>query len=284
MTDLRFNRAAKFSLAAASDCAKDLKLTYVGTEHLLLGLLKTAPELFPGDSAVEDLEDRVYARVGLPTRRKGTRSAEKLPYTSLAKKVFKSAQGVARQSRAASVDAMHLLSALVADKGIAGEILTQSGFQWDWAGKTTTDGRSRDAALELVRIDDESELPYYEQIVAQIKEAVAAGDLNPGDRLPSVRSLADHLELAPGTVARAFAFLEREGVVETSGPRGTTVAFPQRRRAGTEDRIAELAGLLRPVVVSAFHLGGTADELFEALQIAVAGVFDDPVSDGGGPG
>jgi GntR family transcriptional regulator len=276
MTDIRFTSAAKHTLRAATDCAQELNLTYVGTEHLLLGLLKTAPALFPGERAIDDLQDRIYQRVGAPT---GRRSGQRLPFTSLVKNVLSSAQEQAAVSGAGSVDVGHILQALVWDKGLAGDVLRQSGFHWGWDSRQGSDTVAADAALRLVHIDDQSELPYYEQIVVQIREAVAAGELNPGDRLPSVRSLADHLELAPGTVARAFAQLEHEGVVETAGPKGTTVAFPEHKRAGSsENRIAELAGLLRPVVVSAFHLGGTAEELFEAMRIAVAGVFDDPLS------
>jgi DNA-binding transcriptional regulator YhcF (GntR family) len=278
MAEMRFTRDAKLALAAASDCARELNHTYISTEHLLLALLKKAPALFPGETAVEDIEDRVHAQVGPPTRKPESHFAEKLAYTSLAKNALKTAHLEASKCGAPATDTGHLLAALVSDKGRAGEILRQSGFQWDWARKTAATADRRDVVLELMQIDDESEIPYYEQIVARIKEAVAAGDLHPGDRLPSVRALADHLELAPGTVARAFALLEQDSVVETAGPRGTTIAFPPPGRShSSEDRIGELAGLLRPVVVSAFHLGGTAEELFEALRIAVAGVFDDPL-------
>lgn len=278
MPELRYTRDARSVLAAARTSAVELKKPYIGTEHVLLGLLEKAPALFPGEAAVEDLMDRARALGGPPMCEPESRFGETLPYTSLTKEVFKAAQLDASERGASAVDTSHLLAALVLDKGIAGKILKQSGFQWDWTASKASSTDRRDAVLELVQVDDESEMPYYEQIVVRIKEAVAAGDLRPGDRLPSVRALADHLELAPGTVARAFALLEQESVVETAGPRGTTIALPKRaHRQSSENRIGELAGLLRPVVVSAFHLGGSAEELFEALRIAVAGVFEDPI-------
>jgi DNA-binding transcriptional regulator YhcF (GntR family) len=279
MGGIQFDRDVRQALAAAHDCAAELGYGYVGTEHLLLGLLRAHTGLFPDAATVTDLEDRVHAARGRPPPRQADGVGRTLPYTSLAKRVLQHALDEAKRGGAAAVGVGHLLDGLLADdRGIAGKVLQQSGFQRDGASEGSEAGPSRDAAIGLIRIDDQSELPYYEQIVARIKEAVAAGDLNPGDRLPPVRRLADSLELAPGTVARAYSRLEQEGVIETAGPRGTTVAFPRGaspRRAG--DRVEELAGLLRPAVVAAFHLGGTADELFEALRTAVAGVFDDPL-------
>src|SRR5262249_28398163 len=66
--------------------------------------------------------------------------------------------------------------------------------------------------------------PIYEQIVAQVTFAVAAGSLRPGDFIPSVRDLASDLVLNPNTVARAFVELERRGVVVARRGRGMAVA------------------------------------------------------------
>lgn len=59
----------------------------------------------------------------------------------------------------------------------------------------------------------QSTVPIYEQIVSQVVFAVAAGDLSPGDMVPSVRDLAADLVINPNTVARAFQELERSGVL-----------------------------------------------------------------------
>ena len=48
MPDMRFTRDVRSALAAARECATELKHTYIGTEHVLLGLLRKAPALFPG--------------------------------------------------------------------------------------------------------------------------------------------------------------------------------------------------------------------------------------------
>lgn len=73
-------------------------------------------------------------------------------------------------------------------------------------------------------IENSSKVPIYEQIIAQIVFAVAAGDLAPGDMVPSVRDLAAELVINPNTVARAFQELEREGVLATRRGLGMEVA------------------------------------------------------------
>src|SRR3954470_10625237 len=75
-----------------------------------------------------------------------------------------------------------------------------------------------------IRVRPESPVPIYEQITAQVVFAVAAGDLGPGDTVPSVRDLAADLVVNPNTVARAYQDLERGGVLVGQRGRGMTVA------------------------------------------------------------
>ena len=65
--------------------------------------------------------------------------------------------------------------------------------------------------------------PIYEQIVRQIQDRVAAGELAPGTPLPTVRQLAGDLQLNRNTVARAYKQLEDRGVILTAGRKGTFV-------------------------------------------------------------
>ena len=85
----------------------------------------------------------------------------------------------------------------------------------------------------LVAVDTASAEPPYEQVRRQIAEAVAAGRLVAGTRLPPVRHLAGDLGLAANTVARAYRELEQAGLVETRGRGGTVVtgAGDERREA-----------------------------------------------------
>src|SRR3546814_14381268 len=77
--------------------------------------------------------------------------------------------------------------------------------------------------------------PIYLQLYRRYREAIAVGKLRPGDRVPSVRSLASELSLARGTVEAAYQILVSEGYFVTRGAAGTIVS-PRRseeRRVGT---------------------------------------------------
>ena len=66
--------------------------------------------------------------------------------------------------------------------------------------------------------------PPYLQIVDQVKYQVASGAFRAGEALPSIRSLAESLELNRNTVAKAYAELEHEGVIETRQGKGAFVS------------------------------------------------------------
>ena len=77
--------------------------------------------------------------------------------------------------------------------------------------------------MELT-VDVESPVPVYEQIRAQITELVESGLLAANAPMPSVRQLAADLQIAPGTVARAYRELETGGIVLSSRWAGTRIA------------------------------------------------------------
>lgn len=79
----------------------------------------------------------------------------------------------------------------------------------------------------IVEVDPRSPLPPYEQLRQQITTMITRGTLAPESRLPPIRQLAADLELAPGTVARAYRELEGDGLVVARGRRGTRVAVPE---------------------------------------------------------
>ncbi len=116
----------------------------------------------------------------------------------------------------------------------------------------------------IVRIDPGSPSSPAEQLVAQIAASIDGGEMSPGDRLPTIRALAADLGLAAGTVAKAYAELERSGWLHGQG-RGTVVA--QRRPSTEEVKVARAAEALADVV-AASRLG-TA-EAHRALDLALA--------------
>ncbi len=65
--------------------------------------------------------------------------------------------------------------------------------------------------------------PIYRQIAHHVRRALARGMINPGDRLPSVRELAQQLKVNQNTVVHAYSQLEREGIIETKRGLGTFI-------------------------------------------------------------
>ena len=74
-----------------------------------------------------------------------------------------------------------------------------------------------------VSVDTSSPVPAYEQIRAQVTALSESGALTAGTRLPPIRQLATDLGLAPGTVAKAYALLEKAGVASSHRRRGTVI-------------------------------------------------------------
>jgi GntR family transcriptional regulator len=74
-----------------------------------------------------------------------------------------------------------------------------------------------------IRLDLKSGVPFYRQVIDQVKAAIATESLSPGDRLPTVRQLAVDLSINPNTVSRAYTELELTGLVETQMGSGTFV-------------------------------------------------------------
>ena len=95
------------------------------------------------------------------------------------------------------------------------------------ANQTSRPGTSRRL---VIRLERSSSVPPFEQLRAQISVMVAVGRLEPGSRLPTVRELAEQLELAPGTVARAYRELEGEGTVVARLPANDQVPIDRSSR------------------------------------------------------
>lgn len=125
----------------------------------------------------------------------------------------------------------------------------------------------------MLEINTRSSVPIYEQIVTQVRSAVADGALEPGSPLPTIRQLARDLELNPATVAKAYQMLEKDGVLETAGRRGTFIrgdARPRldeslRKEAG--DQLRHLLGQWRARGLEARDLRALVDELLTGMEL-----------------
>ena len=110
----------------------------------------------------------------------------------------------------------------------------------------------------------------YRQIGDQVRLAVATGALAPGDPLPSVRSLADRLVINANTVAKAYAELVRDGVVESQQGLGFFVANKKRQVYSRAERLRRLYQALDAFVHEAVFLDFTADEIRKAVDEKLA--------------
>ncbi len=106
----------------------------------------------------------------------------------------------------------------------------------------------------LFRVDTRNGLAVYDQIVRQMKFAIADGALRSGELVPSVRELARDLAINPNTVARAYRQLQDDGVLETVRGTGLAVAAAARRQCQSE-RTKLIRARLRLVLEEARHSG-----------------------------
>ena len=79
-------------------------------------------------------------------------------------------------------------------------------------------------ALVEFHLDTGSAVPYYVQLIQQVRQALAFGILEPGDRLPTVREVVAQVAVNPNTVHRAYRELEHDGLVVSRPGLGTFVA------------------------------------------------------------
>jgi len=117
----------------------------------------------------------------------------------------------------------------------------------------------------ILRIDLNSSVPVYAQIVAQVKRAIASGVVRPGEFLPSLRDSASSLRINPLTVAKAYRELEVMGLVRTDHGRGTYVVH-EAAQVSREQRREELRRPAEQLVVEGYHLGASAEEIREAVE------------------
>ena len=125
MFDLPFAPSYHDAVKAAVDHAHRLGHPYAGTEHLLLGLLETSPELFRRAHPGARIGDIV---IGLVEPGHAYEQRGELPYTPGAVRAFQSAAAAARDSGSDAIELRHLAAALVADDGIAGAALREAGI------------------------------------------------------------------------------------------------------------------------------------------------------------
>jgi len=116
-----------------------------------------------------------------------------------------------------------------------------------------------------LRLDPDDPTPPYEQLRRQLSAVIQSGTLAPRTRLPTVRQLAADLGVAAGTVMRAYAALEGDGLVVTRRGGGTAVSDAPPALADGE-RVRRLADMATSLVAQARRLGATDEEIRRAVE------------------
>lgn len=99
----------------------------------------------------------------------------------------------------------------------------------------------------MINLDYQNRMPIYEQIISEIEKYVALGILKPQDQLMSIREMATSLGINPNTVKKAYAELEKKGVIITISTKGSFIADNINKIVDTkvEEKISEIRNIIK---------------------------------------
>lgn len=115
----------------------------------------------------------------------------------------------------------------------------------------------------MIHLDYRDSRPIYEQVKDGLRHLVVTGIMAPGDKLPSVRTLATQLAINPNTIQRAYGELETEGFVYSVTGRGTFVAEGDAQSAARRN---EVMAKVKPMLEELKHLGMSREEFMELWE------------------
>ena len=105
--------------------------------------------------------------------------------------------------------------------------------------------------------------PIYEQIKDGLKKLIVSGAMAPGEKLPSVRALAQQLSINPNTIQRAYNELENEGYIYSIAGKGS---FASGDAGADENRKRELQEKIRELAAELRYLGVSDEELLALVR------------------
>ena len=115
----------------------------------------------------------------------------------------------------------------------------------------------------MIHLDYRDTRPIYSQIIDSVKDQIAAGILQAGERLPSVRELAAQLAITPNTIQRSYRALESDGWIVTVPGKGCFVSAngncQEQERLRLLDQLAETCAALT-------SLGMTREEICQQIR------------------
>jgi len=117
----------------------------------------------------------------------------------------------------------------------------------------------------LIRVDPKSSVPVFQQIVDEIKSAIARGVCAPDEMIPSVRHMAAQALVNPNTVAKAYRELEREGILYMKRGLGVFVSSGAKK-VSRNGRRQDISQKLKEIAKEAERAGITATDLKKILD------------------
>lgn len=125
--------------------------------------------------------------------------------------------------------------------------------------------------MGIITIDTRDATPIYAQLERGLRAAIATGRLRSGDQLPTVRQLAVDLRVNANTVARVYAELERNGVIETRRGVGSFISATPAQAHPPREHERRLRAFTTRVLADADALGFTVEDLIGALRAQQGG-------------
>jgi len=107
--------------------------------------------------------------------------------------------------------------------------------------------------------------PLYQQVTDQIKDAIAAGSLQPETRLPSIREMANELKISAITIKRAYSDLENEGFIFTRSGLGSFVADVNKEKI-RDEKLSEIRTEVNKILKTAEKFGISADDIVRIIK------------------
>ena len=120
-------------------------------------------------------------------------------------------------------------------------------------------------SLFLLSVSPSSGMPIYRQLMDQICGLIASGRLAKHDLLPSVRQVAQQLQINPMTVSKAYSLLERDGIIELVRGHGMRVLPRNPTASSLAQREEALRPLLRQVLTQAYQLSLSPRQVMDLL-------------------
>lgn len=115
------------------------------------------------------------------------------------------------------------------------------------------------------KLDPKAGIPFYRQIIDQIKYGIASGNLNIGEQLPTVRALAVELKVNLNTVAKAYKELEIQDILETHQGTGTFIS-KIKIQISEKEKNKKLQDICNEFSTIAFSYGFSTNEIIHELQ------------------